>query len=187
MAIHKLKTEGDKYYASFDTCIEKANKETATNYSSAWSKDLQDRFGKDYIRTHYDSILFVMIALSIGNNIAACEEQEKEALYREYCYLDAAKNYVESFVEFSATLNKDEKNKNRRGIAVAESYLNSFQFPLQSTLTRESLTYTLFSIGLKKREDLDPQLMDFFSGHPLFRRPFALGKAMDDLKALQKN
>ncbi len=186
MAIHKLKTEFNKSYASFNACIEKTTKESA-EYSSSWANKFQQRFGKEYIHKNFDSIRLVMIALSIENNMASCEEQEKEALYREYRYLDAVKNYIEYFAEFSGTLNKNEKNRIGRGISVAESYLKNFEFPLQSTLSKESLNNALYLRALKTQQALDPQLADFFSGLPIFRKPFALGKALDDLKALQKN
>ncbi len=185
MAIHNLKTEYDQAYSSFNACIENTNK-VSGEYSSLWANDLQQRFVKEYVQKNFDSIRLVMIALSMANNIASCEEQEKESLYREYLHLDAARNYVANFTEFSKTLNKEEKKKLGHTISVAERYLNNFEYPLQSTLSKESLNNALYSLALKTQKDLDPQLIDFFSGQPLFRKPFDLVKALDDLKALQK-
>ena len=185
MAIHELKTEYDQSYEMLNICIKNTNK-ISEEYSSSWAKNFQQRFGKEYIQKNFDSIRFVMIALSMTNSTAACEEQEKEALYREYRHLDAARNYVEYIEDFYRTLDEEDKKKIEHTKSIAESYLKNFEFPLQSTLSKESLNNALYSFALTRQNNLDPQLIEFFSDQPLFRKPFALGKALDDLKAFQK-
>jgi uncharacterized protein YukE len=184
MAIHNLKSEYDQSYAQLNACVENTNKETE-QYSSSWTKDFRERFDREYIQKNFDSIRFVVIALAVRNSLAYCDEQVKEALYREYSYLDAAKNYVEYFTEFSKTLNEDEKKKLSVQIKTAEGYLNSFEYPLQSTLSGEGLKDALFSDALKTHKDLDPQLIGFFTHQQFFMKPFALVKTLNDLKALR--
>ena len=184
MAIHKLKLEYDQSYVNLNTCIESTNK-VSEQYSTSWTKDFQERFDREYIQKNLDAIRFVVQALAMRNNLASCNEQTKEALYREYRHLDAAQNYVKKFVDFTETLNKEEKKKIGTKIMAVESYLKSFEYPLQSTLSDEGLKDALFSIALKTRKESDPRLIDFFINHPLFMKPFALIKTLDDLKSLQ--
>lgn len=183
MAIYKLKSEYDKSYAMLDICIKNTDKKV-NQHSSSWAKDFQQQFGKEYIRKNFDSIRFVVIALSMKETFASCEEQAKEAIYREYRYLDSAKNYVKYFIEFYETLNKEEKKKLNIRITATESYLKDFEYPLQSTLSNEGLKDALFSIALTQK-DIDPQMIYFFVHHPFFMKPFDLVKVLDDLKTLQ--
>jgi len=182
-AIRKLKSEFDQSYANLDKCIRNTEEER-DKYSSSWLKDLQDLFGKEYIKKNMASIRFILLALP-ANSFLPCEDHLQEALYREYCYLEGAKDYVHEFLGFSETLDKEGKKKLAGRIMASESYLKSFKYPLHATLSEEGLRDALYAVTLKTRNNLDPSLIDFFTRHTFFRKPFALHKALDDLKALK--
>jgi len=186
IALHNLKSEYDKSYAMLNECVENTNKK-AKEYSSSWSKDLKKQFGSVYVQNNFETIRFTIVALSMINSIASCEDKVKEAIYREYRYLDAAKYYIKDFVEFSEALDEEEKMKSKVSITAANSYLINFEYPLQSIFSGEGLKGALFTMALRTHKDMDPQMIDFFTHRPLFMKPFALVKALNDLKALQEN
>ncbi len=99
--------------------------------------------------------------------------------------MDAAKIYVEDFVEFSKTLNKEEKKKLGDRVEAAEAYLKNFVYPLQGVWSNEGLRNFLFSVALKTRKDLDSKVIDFFSHHPAFMRQCLPMKAINALKDLK--
>lgn len=182
-AIAKLKDDYDRSEAILNSCIKNSSKESK-KYSSSWINDFKQRFDKKFVLKNFDSIRFVVSALWITNNASSCEEEVKEAIYREYRQLDAAKYYVKEYLEFCNTLNVDEKKKYSVSISAAESYLNNFEYPLQSILSDDGLKGTLFSVAMIKHKDLDPRLIDFFSTHPFFQKPFDPIKAVKELEAL---
>jgi hypothetical protein len=186
IALHNLKSEYDQSYAMLNACVENSDKE-AKEYSPSWTNDFKQQFGNAYVRNNFESIRFTIVSISMINNIAYCEDELKEALYREYRYLDAAKNYSKEFVEFSETLNKEEKMKFDVSITAAKNYLKNFEYPLQTIYSDEGLKGALFTVALKTHKDLNQQMIGFFTHRPLFMKPFALLKTLDDLKALQEN
>jgi len=186
IAIHSLKSEYDQSYAMLNACVENTNKE-AKEYSQSWTNDFKQQFSNAYVQNNLESIRFTIVAMSMINNIASCEDEVKEALYREYRYLDASKYYIKEFVEFSETLNKEEKMKSDVSITAAKNYLKNFEYPLQTIFSDEGLKCALFTVALKAHKDLDPQIIGFFTHRPQFVKPFALVKALDDLKSLQEN
>jgi uncharacterized protein YukE len=186
IAIHSLEYEYDQSYAMLNACVENTNKE-AKEYSSSWSKDLKKQFGSVYVQNNFETIRFTIVALSMINSIASCEDKVKEAIYREYRYLDATKYYIMEIVEFSEALDEEEKMKSKVSITAANSYLINFEYPLQSIFSGEGLKGALFTMALRTHKDMDPQMIDFFTHRPLFMKPFALVKALNDLKALQEN
>lgn len=180
-AITKLKDDYDRSEENLNACIENSNKESR-KYSSSWIEDFKHRFDKNYIVINFDSIRFIMMALWIKNNTSSCEEEAMEAIYREYRQLDAAKYYVKEYLEFCNTLHVDEKKKYSVSISAAESYLNNFEYPLQSILSDDGLKGALFSVAMKTHKDLDPRLTDFFSSHQFFQKHFDLIKAVKELE-----
>lgn len=184
-AIAKLKDDYDRSESILSSCFENSSKESK-EYSSSWIDDFKKCFDNKYILEKFDSIRFVIIALWITNNTSSCEEEVREAIYREYRQLDAAKYYVKKYLEFCNALNADEKKKYNVSIAAAESYLKNFEYPLQLILSDDGLRGTLFSVATETRQELDPKLLDFFAHQPLFSKPFDLAKVLNDLKAIQE-
>ncbi len=183
MALRKLEFEFEQSYAKLDQCIRYADEER-DKYSSSWLKDLQKRFGKEYVKKNIASIRFILLALP-SNSFQPCKDDLKEAFYCEYRYLEAAKDYVHEFLEFSETLDKEGRIELGSRIMAGEAYIKSFKYPLHSTLSNEGSRDALYSIALKTRKKLDPRLIDFFTHHQFFRRPFALKQAIDDLNSLK--
>lgn len=184
LAIHELKSGFDQSYAKLDYCVRKVEQKCKDDTLS-WFEDFKNKFGLEYINKNFNSIKFVLLAVAMGDNLTLCQEQVKEALYREYRQLDAAQIYVEDFVEFYKTLNKEEKKKLGVRVEAAEAYLRNFVYPLQSVWSNEGLRNSLFSVALKSRKDLDPKVIDFFSHHPAFMRQCLPMKAINLLKDLK--
>lgn len=184
MAINELKFEYDESYKMLNSCIKITDKE-AEKYSSTWLKDLQKQFSKKVIDTNIDHIKFIIIAIWMDKSHSSCEDESREALYREYLHLDAAKYYVKEYVEFSETLKAKDKDKIKATISIAKSYLENFEYPLQAILSDGGLKKALFSVSLKTRKDLNPQLIEFLTQHPFFQKPFAIVKTIEDLKTLR--
>lgn len=184
LAIHELKSEFDQSYSRLNSCIK--NVELSCMHDSlSWLNDFQNKFGTEYIRDNFISIKYVILATAMADNLSPCQEQIKEALYREYRQLDAIKIYVEDFIAFSKSLSKDEKSVLDSRVKAAEAFLAGFAYPLQGLWSYEGLRSSLFTAALKTRKDLNPQVIDFFSHNPGFMKQCLPQKAINALQNLK--
>jgi hypothetical protein len=154
-------------------------------YSSEWIKDFNKQFNAEYISKNFDSVKFIISCIHARNNLKYCEEQKKEALYREIIYRQAFEDYMRHLQSFSETLDTREQKKIVDRLTVAKTYLTGPPYPLQILLS--SGRERLFAIAIKTRKELDPRLITFFSTHPLFKKPFNPIKAVKDLETLMEN
>jgi hypothetical protein len=163
-------------------CIDKTE-QNKKKYSSEWIKDFQKQFDQAYIKKNMDSITFAISCMYARDNLKCCEEQKKEALYREIIYRQAFEDYIRHLQLFSETLDMKERNKVDERLNVAKTYLDGPPYPLQVLLSPGR--GRLFTTALNTRKDLDPVLIDFFLSHPFFQEPFDPIKAIKDLEALE--
>lgn len=170
-------------FSQFEQCVASNDKER-NNYTTSWLTDLQNQFGSEFITKNMDSIKFILLALP-SNGFQSCKNDLKEALYSEYLYLDTAKDYVSVFKKFSDTLPGTDKMKIKKKIDASTEYLDNFIYPLHATLSSDGSREALFAAALKTRKDISPKLIDFFSRHPFFQKPFALQRALHDLDAIR--
>jgi hypothetical protein len=181
MAIMQPGLEFAASVTSLNDCINNLEQNKKKN-TSEWTKDFQKRFNQAYIKKNTDSIKFVMSCMYAKVNLKYCEEQKKEALYREIIYRQAFEDYIRHLQSFSETLDKKERNKIVERLAVAKTHLGGPPYPLQILLSSER--ERLFIIALNTRKDLDPVLIEFFLTHPFFQKPFDPIKAVTELEAL---
>ena len=152
------------------------------NYSSEWVKDFQKKFDIAYIIKNFDSINFIISCMYARDNLKYCEEQKKEALYREIIYRQSIEDYMRHLRRFSESLKEKEQKKIAGRLSVANTYLEGPPYPLQILLSPGS--ERLFLIALKTRKNLDPRLVSFFSNHPFFQKPFNPMYVVGDLESL---
>lgn len=183
MAIRNFRDCFAQSFSKFEQCVAGNDKER-NNYTTSWLTDLQNQFGSGFIFKNMDSIKFILLALP-SNGFQSCKNELKEALYSEYLYLDTAKDYVSEFKEFSDTLPGTDKMKIQKKIVASTEYLDNFTYPLHATLSSDGSREALFAAALKTRKDISPKLIDFFSHHPFFQKPFALQRALHDLDAIR--
>jgi len=170
-------------FSKFEQCVT-TNDMKRNNYKTSWITDFQNQFGKEFIIKNRESIKFILLALP-ANGFQPCKDDLKEALYSEYLYLEAAKDYVREFKEFSDTLPETDKTKLKNRIVASTEYLTNFKYPLHATLSNDGLREALYATALKTRRDINPKLIDFFTQHSFFQQPFALLRALDDLNTIR--
>lgn len=180
MAIIQSGLEFAASITSLNDCINNLE-QSKKKYTSEWMKDFQKLFNQDYIIKNMDSIKFVLSCMYAKVNLKYCEQQNKEALYREIIYRQAFEDYIRHLQRFSETLNKKERNEIIESLAVAKTHLQSPPYPLQTLLSYER--ERLFIIALKTREDLDTVLIEFFLNQPFFQKPFDPMKVINELEA----
>jgi hypothetical protein len=151
-------------------------------YSSEWVKGFHKKFDNNYVKNNFDSIRFVISYVFARDVLKYCEEQKKEALYREIIYRQAFEDYIQHLQRFSETLDTKERKKVADRLTVAKTLLEGPPYPLQLLLSPGK--ERLFVIAFKARKDLDPMLIDFFSTDPFFQKPFDPTKVVNDLEAL---
>ena len=178
-ALNDLKTKYDAAIENYEGCIRQLNQECKKD--SSLIRNLEKKYGYDYVRRNARSLKVVIFALYMGNSITVCEDSLKEVLYREYLYLDAVRNYIRIFVAFSESLNSKEKEKLIPAIEASSSFLKEFYYPYQEILSDTGLRSSLYAESLKKSNLLTPEVMDFITNHSGFNKQCIPGESIRKL------
>jgi len=182
-AIHNLWKTFNQSFVDLNHCEAYLEREQK-HYSSSWIEDFRKRFDAEYINKNIKTIAFVIFANHVIDDSKLCREQKMKALYNDFNYSESVKNYVQLFIDFSRTLDVKEIKQVRNQIIAAETYLGDFQYPMQLMLSLSRVKDELFLAAIKTREDLDQNLIDFFSSHSFFKKSYDPMKAIRDLEAL---
>ncbi|MEN6467055.1 MAG: hypothetical protein ABFD62_17925, partial [Syntrophaceae bacterium] len=117
---------------------------------------------------------------------AKCEVFVKDAVYKEIFYTQELRHYAGLFVQFSETLDNATLEKIKGLVSYAKTMTQIPDNILGYIHAYPGVRNQLRLAALQTRKDIDPRLIEFFSKHPFFSKPFEPMKAIRDLKRFEK-
>jgi hypothetical protein len=159
--------------------------EHGKEYSSEWLDDLIEQFGRPYVLENMGLIRLHLNYLYNRRAQNACEEFEKEAIYREYAYKAAFNKYFSLYLDFFEDLDQEQKIQLNNRKAVAEELMGVLnKASITDIVSDGALRENLLAIAVKDRPGSNAKLTEFFLNHPFFSKPFDPMKCVKDLKKL---
>jgi hypothetical protein len=186
VVIAKLGAEFAQAMGKLEGCIAESKKEYS--YSSEWLKDFTKDFDEAYIARNLTNIKFVIWCTSLKFDVLTvqCEVFVKDAIYKEIFYIQELRDYAELFVKFSETLDKATLRKIKDLVSYAKTLTQIPDNILGYIHSYPGVRNNLRLAALQSRKDIDPRLIEFFSKHPFFSKPFEPMQAIRDLKTFEK-
>ncbi len=183
--ISSLGAEFNQAMTKVNECAKKTY-ERENQYSSDWLRDFLKEFGEEYVSQNIGNIKFVITSFWMTQGSGRCDAFEKEAIYKQIFFKEAIRQYARNFIKFNETLEADKREKIKGLISNSQSIIDDPDCLLGRIIARPRVHQYLYSMALQSRKDIDPKLIEFFSNHPFFCKPFDAMRAIRDLKKFEK-